>query len=157
MLNTIDLFVGCGGLSEGFEQTRKYKMIGAVEWEISPVKELRNHLKSRWGINDAEERVLQFDIQRTEELFSGWEDEKYGTSKGLDALVGNQQLDVIIGDRRVRRILLRVEFVMDMECEKIIVIIYLNRILKWLNIISQKHSFLRMFREFYLQNRVMDL
>lgn len=97
MLNTIDLFVGCGGLSEGFEQTRKYKMIGAVEWEPSPVKELRNHLKSRWGINDAEERVLQFDIQRTEELFSGWEDEKYGTSKGLDALVGNQQLDVIIG------------------------------------------------------------
>lgn len=97
MLNTIDLFVGCGGLSEGFEQTRKYKMIGAVEWEPSPVKELRNHLKSRWGINDAEERVLQFDIQRTEELFYGWEDEKYGTSKGLDALVGNQQLDVIIG------------------------------------------------------------
>ena len=32
MLNTIDLFVGCGGLSEGFEQSRKYKMIGAVEW-----------------------------------------------------------------------------------------------------------------------------
>ena len=53
MLNTIDLFVGCGGLSEGFEQSRKYKMIGAVEWEPSPVKELRNHLKNRWGINDA--------------------------------------------------------------------------------------------------------
>lgn len=97
MLNTIDLFVGCGGLSEGFEQSRKYKMIGAVEWEPSPVKELRNHLKNRWGINDAEERVLQFDIQRTEELFNGWEDEKFGRSKGLDALVGSQQLDVIIG------------------------------------------------------------
>ena len=97
ILNTIDLFVGCGGLSEGFEQSRKYKMIGAVEWEPSPVKELRNHLKNRWGINDAEERVLQFDIQRTEELFNGWEDEKFGRSKGLDALVGSQQLDVIIG------------------------------------------------------------
>ena len=97
MLNTIDLFVGCGGLSEGFEQSRKYKMIGAVEWEPSPVKELRNHLKNRWGINDAEESVLQFDIQRTEELFNGWEDEKFGRSKGLDALVGSQQLDVIIG------------------------------------------------------------
>ena len=97
MLNTIDLFVGCGGLSEGFEQSRKYKMIGAVEWEPSPVKELRNHLKNRWGIQDSEERVLQFDIQRTEELFNGWKDKKFGESKGLDALVGSQQLDVIIG------------------------------------------------------------
>ena len=95
--NTIDLFVGCGGLSEGFEQSRKYKMIGAVEWEPSPVKELRNHLKNRWGIQDSEERVLQFDIQRTEELFNGWKDKKFGESKGLDALVGNRQLDVIIG------------------------------------------------------------
>lgn len=97
MLNTIDLFVGCGGLSEGFEQSRKYKMIGSVEWEPSPVKELRNHLKNRWGIQDSEERVLQFDIQRTEELFNGWKDKKFGESKGLDALVGNRQLDVIIG------------------------------------------------------------
>ena len=97
MLNTIDLFVGCGGLSEGFEQSTKYKMIGAVEWEPSPVKELRNHLKNRWGIQDSEERVLQFDIQRTEELFNGWKDKKFGESKGLDALVGNRQLDVIIG------------------------------------------------------------
>ena len=97
MLNTIDLFVGCGGLSEGFEQSRKYKMIGAVEWEPSPVKELRNHLKNRWGIQDSEERVLQVDIQRTEELFNGWKDKKFGESKGLDALVGNRQLDVIIG------------------------------------------------------------
>lgn len=97
MLNTIDLFVGCGGLSEGFEQSRKYKMIGAVEWEPSPVKELRNHLKNRWGIQDSEERVLQFDIQRTEELFNGWKDKKFGESEGLDALVGNRQLDVIIG------------------------------------------------------------
>ena len=97
MLNTIDLFVGCGGLSEGFEQSRKYKMIGAVEWEPSPVKEHRNHLKNRRGIQDSEERVLQFDIQRTEELFNGWKDKKFGESKGLDALVGNRQLDVIIG------------------------------------------------------------
>lgn len=56
-------------------------MIGAVEWEPSPVKELRNHLKNRWGIQDSEERVLQFDIQRTEELFNGWKDKKFGESK----------------------------------------------------------------------------
>ena len=97
MLNTIDLFVGCGGLSEGFEQSKKYKMIGAVEWETAPVNELRNHLKNQWGIQDADERVLQFDIQRTDELFHGWNDEKFGMSAGLDSLVGNKQLDVIIG------------------------------------------------------------
>lgn len=88
---------GVPQMRKGFEQSRKYKMIGAVEWEPSPVKELRNHLKNRWGIQDSEERVLQFDIQRTEELFNGWKDKKFGESKGLDALVGNRQLDVIIG------------------------------------------------------------
>ena len=44
MLNTIDLFVGCGGLLEGFEQSMKYHMLGAVEWDPSPVKELRNRV-----------------------------------------------------------------------------------------------------------------
>ena len=53
MLNTIDLFVGCGGLSEGFEQSQKYKMLGAVEWELAPVKTLRNHLKNKWKMSDS--------------------------------------------------------------------------------------------------------
>lgn len=97
MLNTIDLFVGCGGLSEGFEQSGKYKMLGAVEWEPSPVMELRNHLKRKWNMYDAEKRVLQFDIQRTAELFSGWDDPTYGTSNGLDKLIGKETLDLIIG------------------------------------------------------------
>ena len=91
MLNAIDLFVGCGGLSEGFEQSGKYKMLGAIEWESAPVKELRKHLKIKWNMVDAEERVLQFDIQRTKELFTGWEDEIYGTSKGLDNLIGDKK------------------------------------------------------------------
>lgn len=97
MLNTIDLFVGCGGLTEGFEQSGKYKMLGAVEWEPAPVKALREHLKNKWGISDADERVLQFDIQRTEELINGWYDEKYGKSEGLSRLIGDNKLDVIIG------------------------------------------------------------
>lgn len=97
MLNTIDLFVGCGGLSEGFEQSGKYKMLGAVEWEPAPVKELRNHLALKWSMFDADKRVLHFDIQRTDELFAGWEDEEYGNSSGLDALLEGCKLDVIIG------------------------------------------------------------
>lgn len=97
MLNTIDLFVGCGGLSEGFEQSQKYKMLGAVEWESAPVKALRNHLKNKWKMSDSDKRVLQFDIQRTDELFEGWDDEKFGISSGLDSLIGSEGLDVIIG------------------------------------------------------------
>ncbi len=97
MINTIDLFAGCGGLSEGFEQSGKYKMLGAVEWESAPTDELRNHLKNKWNMVDADKRVLQFDIQRTDELFMGWDDEKYGCSHGLDELIGNRKLDVIIG------------------------------------------------------------
>ena len=43
--------------------------------------------------------VLQFDIQRTEELFNGWKnDDEYGESNGLDKLVEiGGGLDVIIG------------------------------------------------------------
>lgn len=97
MLNTIDLFVGCGGLSEGFEQSRKYKMLGAVEWEEAPVNTLRKHLKNKWNISDSGKRVLQFDIQRTDELFYGWDDKKFGSHPGLDSLIGDKKLDVIIG------------------------------------------------------------
>ena len=96
-INTIDLFVGCGGLSEGFEQSQKYKMLGAVEWELAPVKTLRNHLKNKWKMSDSDKRVLQFDIQRTDELFKGWNDEKFGISSGLGSLIGSESLDVIIG------------------------------------------------------------
>lgn len=97
MLNSIDLFVGCGGLTEGFEMSGKYKMLAAVEWEKAPVSELQTRLLNGWGMHDAKERVLRFDIQRTEELFNGWNDEEYGVSKGLDALLGSEKIDVIIG------------------------------------------------------------
>jgi len=32
-LTFIDLFAGCGGLSEGFLQTDKYEGLAHVEWE----------------------------------------------------------------------------------------------------------------------------
>ena len=47
-------------------------------------------------MTDADQRVIRFDIQRTEELLSGFSDEKYGISAGLDALVGSN-LDLVIG------------------------------------------------------------
>lgn len=41
---------------------------------------------------------MRFDIQRTQELFLGWKDDlEYGNGRGLDKLIGDNKLDVIIG------------------------------------------------------------
>lgn len=94
----IDLFAGCGGLEDGFLQTEKYEDIAAVEWLKPQVNTLINRLKTKWNIEDADERVMHFDIQREEELFGGWHDNEFGISKGLDYFVDKANgIDIIIG------------------------------------------------------------
>lgn len=96
-INSIDLFVGCGGLCDGFESTGFYKTLACVEWEKAPCQNLEIRLRDKWLYKDADKRVLRFDIQRTEELFRGWKDKQYGTSIGLDNTIGNSNVDIIIG------------------------------------------------------------
>lgn len=97
-IRSIDLFAGCGGLMDGFEQSGKYETLAAVEWEKGPCRNLRNRLRDKWKYKNADDRVLQFDIQRTDELFDGWKDDEiYGSSEGLDKLIGPEKLDIIIG------------------------------------------------------------
>lgn len=94
----IDLFAGCGGLEDGFLQTGKYEDVAAVEWLKPQVKTLVKRLETRWGIDDASERVMHFDVQREKELFEGWIDPEFGEGKGLDFFVNKSGgIDVIIG------------------------------------------------------------
>lgn len=98
-IKSIDLFAGCGGLMDGFEQSGHYDTVAAVEWEKAPCRNLEKRLREKWKYKDADQRVLRFDIQRTDELFSGWNDDNdYGTSVGLDKLIEEANgIDVIIG------------------------------------------------------------
>lgn len=94
----IDLFAGCGGLEDGFLQSGIYTDVAAVEWLKPQVNTLIHRLETKWGIADASERVMHFDIQREEELFGGWTDDEFGNGKGLDHFVDEAGgIDVIIG------------------------------------------------------------
>ena len=106
----IDLFAGCGGLSEGFLQTNEFEAIAHVEWELPMVNTLRNRLITKWGysIEETEKNVIHFDIQKTDELINGnWTEDtlkKYSKTnknlvidKGLKGLVGERKVNLIIG------------------------------------------------------------
>ena len=109
-LTCLDLFCGAGGLSEGFLETGKFDFLGHVEWEKPMVDTLRNNLVKRWGysVENARKSVIQFDVQKTDELFGGkWSEDtikEYGNNNaeeivanGLYGLVGDRSVDVIIG------------------------------------------------------------
>lgn len=96
-LNTIDLFTGCGGLMEGFLESNHYSSLAGVEWEEKPCETLRERLKTYWKHNNADNEIIRFDLQRTDELLCGFDDKHYGKHIGLNALVGKKPIDAIIG------------------------------------------------------------
>jgi len=98
MYTYIDLFAGCGGLSDGFEQSKIYKGLAHVEWEAIAAKTLVNRLEKKWKILDASKRVLCFDVQKTHELINGWSSEDHIESHGLKGCLGRlRKIDVLIG------------------------------------------------------------
>lgn len=109
-LTFIDLFSGCGGLSEGFLQSGHYRGLAHVEWEIPMIRTLRRRLESRWNhtADEAFRKTIHFDIQKTDELLKGsWQQSTlnlYGNTnhrqiiyEGLKGLIGEQKVDIVIG------------------------------------------------------------
>lgn len=96
-LTFIDLFAGCGGLSDGFLQSGHFTSLAHVEWEQPMCETLRHRLSTKWHHKNANDEVIRFDIQRTDELINGFDDPEYGHHIGLNALVNDRDVDVIIG------------------------------------------------------------
>ena len=94
----IDLFAGCGGLSEGFLQTGRFKALAHVEWEKPMVDTLRHRLIKEWGESEDE---------ANRNVNGSWSEEsnqQYGLhnaddvkTKGLKGIVGKSHVDLIIG------------------------------------------------------------
>jgi len=95
--NVIDLFAGCGGLTDGFLQTGKFNTLAAVDWELPTVETLKKRLITKYKYDFNTKKVLHFDIQRTEELINGFSDSLYGQSEGIDSMVGDNKVDFIVG------------------------------------------------------------
>ena len=106
----VDLFAGCGGVSEGILSSNKFEALAHVEWELPMVNTLRNRLIEKWGHSeeDALKRVVHFDMQKTDELINGgWSDtskKQYSSNNhtdivnnGLTGLIGLKKVDLIIG------------------------------------------------------------
>lgn len=95
--NVIDLFAGCGGLTDGFLQTGRFNTLAAVDWEYPTVQTLKKRLITKWNYDFDDVNVLHFDIQRTDELINGYNDPIFGISEGVDSLIENKSVDLILG------------------------------------------------------------
>jgi DNA (cytosine-5)-methyltransferase 1 len=97
MINLIDVFSGCGGLTEGFHQQGSYRTLSAIEWDKSALITLKNRFVKKYNHDSNSNACVFFDVQRFDELINGFDDDYYGKHQGLTNLINNNNIDVIIG------------------------------------------------------------
>ena len=95
-INIIDLFAGCGGLTEGFVSIKNYNTLAVVEWEKEPLDTLKNRFLNKWGYKD-EELFIRYDLQDINGLQEGLEKEGYEKTIGLRKVVNKKKVNLIIG------------------------------------------------------------
>lgn len=81
--NFIDLFAGCGGLSEGFYK-QGFNALAHVEIDPTACKTLRTRMK-HYGYDNANDAVLEMDITREDVI------------ERIEEAVKGQAVDIIIG------------------------------------------------------------
>jgi DNA (cytosine-5)-methyltransferase 1 len=64
--NILDLFAGCGGLSNGFEQTKRFNIVAANEfWEPAQDTYVKNHPQAKMIRGDVTEENIKEEIYKT--------------------------------------------------------------------------------------------
>ena len=79
----IDLFAGCGGLTEGFYK-QNFKALAHIEIDPIACTTLKTRMK-HYKFNNAEEAVLEQDITRDDVI------------EKLDIVVKGEEVDLVIG------------------------------------------------------------
>ncbi len=102
-INVIDLFAGCGGLSDGFFKTNNFDMVCVVDWNKKCCETQVHNISHKFGKEEAKERVIHFDIQETDKLLNGWKEggdypiHSYSRT-GIKVLIKKYgKIDLIIG------------------------------------------------------------
>ena len=55
----VDLFAGCGGLTDGFEMHGGYKTVAAVEWEALSLRNFNKQAAGKVEISESRESSAQ--------------------------------------------------------------------------------------------------
>ena len=95
----IDLFAGCGGLSEGFYR-KGFEALAHVEIDRDACKTLRSRMR-HYGYKNADEEVIEYDITAEDII------------ERIECAVKGRDVDIIIEVHLVKPILQLAEFVME--------------------------------------------